>query len=277
MLAPDRNTALTTVTASPPMPVVVTSWVRPLGADLPLGCTPSPDPTQPECLDGSTDAGVDVSATGQIAWAQRTPLSAHSSSKPITVAMATAVLGSARGATTCTRTDATAATCTVPAVGGKNGTGSAVQLVTVLTSSWDLQKGGIEKEKEPEARHEWRGPRSTARTAGAERGPGKGVDPINATIAAAVLDSALYTATAAGALEAANAEWWADFWGSASVAIPGDRTLERFYYAHSYLIGSASRADRLAPGLWGPWVHDDSPLWAGDFTLDCKPLACLLT
>ena len=35
---------------------------------------------------------------------------------------------------------------------------------------------------------------------------------------------------------------WGHYWNSTSVEIPADATLERFYYAHSYLIGSGGRA-----------------------------------
>ena len=233
VLAPGQNVALTTVTASPPMQVAVVGWVRPLDADFPRGCTPSADPTQPECLDGTASAGV---AAGPIAWAQRTPLSSNSSSKPARVAMATAVLGGGGGgsAAACSKAGATSTECLVTAAGG-NGTGSPVRLATVLVSSWDLQRqrAGLRRHHGPGANG------------------GVGPDPVDAAVAAA----ARFTASDADALETANSAWWADFWGATSVSMPGDATLERFYYAHSYLIGSASRAGKLAPGLWGPWVR----------------------
>ena len=170
---------------------------------------------------------------------ERTPLSSYASSKPITVAMATAVLKDGGGyvdaAAECAEgppaPGSPSAGCIV-SVAGANGTGSSARLATVLVTNWDLPAGG--------------NPR-----------------------AAAVTRAANFSSRDADAIEAANARWWEQFWGSSSVALPGDPVLERFFYAHSYLIGSASRAGTpVPPGLWGPWVHDDSPLWAGDFTLD---------
>ena len=49
--------------------------------------------------------------------------------------------------------------------------------------------------------------------------------------------------------------------------------LERFYYGTSYMIGSASRKGKMAAGLWGPWVHCDTPGWEGDFTIDYNHFA----
>jgi hypothetical protein len=87
------------------------------------------------------------------------------------------------------------------------------------------------------------------------------VDPVNASITRAA-------SVSPAAIVRANSAWWFRYWNTTSVSIPGDVMLERFYFAHSYLIGAASRAGRVAAGLWGPWVHDDSPAWGGDFTLD---------
>jgi hypothetical protein len=46
------------------------------------------------------------------------------------------------------------------------------------------------------------------------------------------------------------------------------RLLEQFYYGAQYAVGSASRAGRMAPGLWGPWITTDTPGWNGDYTLN---------
>ena len=97
------------------------------------------------------------------------------------------------------------------------------------------------------------------------------IDPLSASVSRATSAS-----TSTAAIEAANQQWWAAFWNASYVELPGDARLERFYYAHSYLIGSASREGKVAAGLWGPWVHMDSPGWAGDYTLvPCPVPACL--
>ena len=42
----------------------------------------------------------------------------------------------------------------------------------------------------------------------------------------------------------------------------------------NYLLGSSSREGKVAPGLFGPWIFSDAPMWEGDYTLDCaqRPL-----
>ena len=61
--------------------------------------------------------------------------------------------------------------------------------------------------------------------------------------------------------------WWKDYWSQSFVEI-GDPLLEKFYYASQYITASASRTDKVAPGLYGPWVTTDHPSWNGDYTLD---------
>jgi hypothetical protein len=235
VLAPDENIALTTVTAEPPMEVTVTSWARPLGADLPQPCHPSDDPSVPGCLDGSVNAGVSGEA---VFWSQRQPLG-KSSSKPISIAMANVITGAA--SQKCTQTTESAAACVVH-VGA-----SPLQVTTVVKSNLDLCPG-----------HD-------------QPGSACDIDPLNASVSRATSAS-----TSTAAIEAANQQWWAAFWNASYVELPGDARLERFYYAHSYLIGSASREGKVAAGLWGPWVHMDSPGWAGDYTLvPCPVPACI--
>ena len=91
-------------------------------------------------------------------------------------------------------------------------------------------------------------------------------DP-EATAVALVDTHAQDSATAVGA---AHALWWQDYWGSGAkvdLGIEWNR-LESFYYGMHYQIGSASRADRFAPGLWGPWITDETCGWSGDYTLN---------
>ena len=48
----------------------------------------------------------------------------------------------------------------------------------------------------------------------------------------------------------------------------GDPLIERYYYSSQYMIASASRAGKVAPGLYGNWVTTDHPSWNGDYTLN---------
>lgn len=65
----------------------------------------------------------------------------------------------------------------------------------------------------------------------------------------------------------AKQEWWKDYWTKEYVVL-GDRTLEEYYYGSLYQMGAASRAGKVAPGLFGHWTTTDSPAWGGDYTLD---------
>ena len=76
--------------------------------------------------------------------------------------------------------------------------------------------------------------------------------------------------TTSAQVATANAKWWSKFWNASWVSLPGDPTLEGFYYSTMYMIASASRRGKMAAGLWGPWVHSDAPAWQGDFTIDYK-------
>jgi hypothetical protein len=66
--------------------------------------------------------------------------------------------------------------------------------------------------------------------------------------------------------QAAHEAWWDRFWRKSFVEI-ADKTLEKFYYASLYLLGSCSRTGEQAPGLWGNWVMKN-PGWNGDYTLN---------
>ena len=69
------------------------------------------------------------------------------------------------------------------------------------------------------------------------------------------------------ALSARHRKWWADFWGRSFIEIP-DQEIEKRWYAGLYVIGSCSRAGKVAPGLWGNWITTDHPNWHGDFHLN---------
>ena len=68
-------------------------------------------------------------------------------------------------------------------------------------------------------------------------------------------------------LNSALRDWWKNFWSESFVEI-GDKVIEKFYYMSHYIIASAARTGKVAPGLYGPWVTVDTPNWNGDYTLD---------
>jgi hypothetical protein len=60
--------------------------------------------------------------------------------------------------------------------------------------------------------------------------------------------------------------WWTAYWARSFIDIP-DKEIERRWYASLYALGSCSRPDKVAPGLWGNWLATDNPGWHGDFHL----------
>jgi hypothetical protein len=66
-----------------------------------------------------------------------------------------------------------------------------------------------------------------------------------------------------------HSEWWGSFWNRSAVDLgPRYKTLEAWYYGMQYMMAAGTAHSEVAPGLWGPWVTNDSPGWSGDFTTD---------
>ena len=86
-------------------------------------------------------------------------------------------------------------------------------------------------------------------------------------LAAARSRAAALAPDALDKLSAERRQWWTRFWSESYVEI-GDPLIERFYYSSQYMIASASRAGKVAPGLYGNWVTTDHPSWNGDYTLN---------
>jgi len=62
---------------------------------------------------------------------------------------------------------------------------------------------------------------------------------------------------------------WQKYWAKSSVDLGSMNTLlESYYYGSQYLIGSASREGKVAPGLFGPFNTNDATGWNGDYTLN---------
>ena len=62
--------------------------------------------------------------------------------------------------------------------------------------------------------------------------------------------------------------FWARFWNQSRISLPTHPSVEAYWTRAQYFMALASRAGRVAPGLWGPWVSTDSPAWSGGYTLD---------
>ncbi len=85
--------------------------------------------------------------------------------------------------------------------------------------------------------------------------------------AAAEARTAELSPGAIDALVIRHRAWWSSFWSRSFVEIP-DKEIEQRWYAAQYVMGSCSRAGKVAPGLWGNWITTDSPAWHGDFHLN---------
>jgi len=79
--------------------------------------------------------------------------------------------------------------------------------------------------------------------------------------------------TAAGVadLSARNKAWWKAFWLRSYIRLGDD--IQRYWYNHLYLVGSAARsgADNgpgKAPGHWGPWNRADNMKWFGNLGMN---------
>jgi len=64
--------------------------------------------------------------------------------------------------------------------------------------------------------------------------------------------------------------WWTKFWQEgASIDLGANQsTLEGFYYAMRYQMGSGTRPGHTAPGLYGPWQTVEVQGFQGDYTTD---------
>ena len=164
-----------------------------------------------ETMDGRIAAGVsDAGGTrGPVLWSQRQPLGL-SSPKPISVAVATASVDGPSLSGCTADSGAGAANCTATVA-------AQLTLASAVISNFDLCDT-----------------------------PHGCADPLNATLDRATLAT---TNGSAAAISSDNLRFWRGYWNSSWVSMPGDPTLERFYYGTSYMIGAASREGKVAAGL----------------------------
>ena len=62
-------------------------------------------------------------------------------------------------------------------------------------------------------------------------------------------------------------QWWKIFWSRSTIHID-DPYLEKYYFASQYLFACATRGNKFAPGIWGPFITQDSSAWGGDYHLN---------
>ena len=90
----------------------------------------------------------------------------------------------------------------------------------------------------------------------------------------------------ASTAEGANQEYWTEYWSTASISLPAQPEIERFWFVANALLSSASRpaptrfGGSTMPNLWGPWITDDpkhiqSCGWCNAFVTDYNTEALL--
>ena len=65
----------------------------------------------------------------------------------------------------------------------------------------------------------------------------------------------------------AHEKWWKEFWTRSAIQI-GDPYIEKYYYTSQYLFACSSKPGKFAPGIWGPFITQDSTAWGGDYHLN---------
>jgi hypothetical protein len=91
-----------------------------------------------------------------------------------------------------------------------------------------------------------------------------------------------HPSTCATTVATANTAYWRAYWGRASVSLPSQPNLERFWYVAQYMLSSVTRPSPARyggssfPGLWGPWATagwrpdpwGESIPWGGAYIID---------
>jgi hypothetical protein len=79
------------------------------------------------------------------------------------------------------------------------------------------------------------------------------------------------TVDAVSVVETQNREWWRRFWLRSYILL--DHRIQRYWYNHLYMVGSAARSGTdngpgKAPGHWGPWNRADDMKWFGNLGMN---------
>ena len=60
---------------------------------------------------------------------------------------------------------------------------------------------------------------------------------------------------------------WRAFWEKSWIMID-DRDIQDLWYNYLYLLNSATKPGAIAPGLFSPWIVNDTSAWNGSYTID---------
>ena len=80
-------------------------------------------------------------------------------------------------------------------------------------------------------------------------------------------------------LNTVHRQWWKDFYSRSFVEI-ADKNIEKVFYGSLYVMGSSTRADKIPPGLWGPWIFQQMDWWdcfTTDYNQETQFYACYPT
>ncbi|MDR2763481.1 MAG: hypothetical protein LBB90_00440 [Tannerella sp.] len=73
-------------------------------------------------------------------------------------------------------------------------------------------------------------------------------------------------------LDKQHREWWKNYWEKSYVSIP-DSAIEGQYYLSLYGMASCSRDTDFPPPIFGTWITQEQPAWAGDYHLNYNHMA----
>jgi hypothetical protein len=93
-------------------------------------------------------------------------------------------------------------------------------------------------------------------------------DPVTPTVS---LIRQLATSAMISSLVNTHDAWWTSYWSASCILLPSSDpfpVIQKYWYGAQYLLGISSRAGKIPPGLWGPFVTNDGPNWNGDYTLN---------
>ena len=62
-------------------------------------------------------------------------------------------------------------------------------------------------------------------------------------------------------------DWWHSFWGESFIDL-SDNFMESLWYLNQYFLACCSKEGKVAPGLYGNWITNDSSSWHGDYHLN---------
>ncbi len=223
------SSILVEINTNNPVTLNITAWSLGLGTVCGRK-VPHPHTTPCSTMDGTSHAGATVEGG---AWTQRTPFIFNA--KPVSVATATTLVrdvASSQPNCTVNPIGSHSASCIYQAVSG-----SAALLAQVVTNHDMCQTFAGCSNPLPAAQH------------------------ATAEFAAQNLSTAVAT------VQRSHDSFWVEFWQRTTISL-GDTMVQNLWVSLQFLAGSSSRADTVAPGLFGPWVFSDTPPWSGDYTLD---------